>query len=104
MTPPSRRRLTPDELTASLERASRKRQFRRRWNSDATIDELCDEFEMDEAELLNFAQSLGLGGRDCKSYIPSQEEIRLECAKIRSQWTETEREARLWGGRQGRMT
>lgn len=99
MTPPSRRRLTPEELAASLERAIRKRQFRRRWNSDATIDELCDEFGMDEVELLNFAQGLGLGGRDCNCYTPSREQIRLECAKIRAKWTESEREARLAGGR-----
>lgn len=91
--------MTPEELTASLEGANQKRRLRRRWSSDATMDELCEEFDMEEAELLNFAQSLGLAGRNCKSYTPTPEQIRLECAKIRAGWTETERESRLAGPR-----
>lgn len=100
MTHPSRRRMTPAELAASLEGANLKRRLRRRWRSDAGLDELAAEFGMTEAALLALAASLGLGEREVECYLPSPEEIRLATAKLRAGWTETERESRL-GGRPG---
>jgi hypothetical protein len=99
MTQPNpRRRLTPEELAVSKERASAKRRFRRRWASDATIEELCGEFGMDEPALMAYAASLGIVGRDPPGcYLPTREEILLACAKFRAGWSETERQSRLGG-------
>lgn len=99
MTSPSRRRMTPEELAASLEGANRKRRLRRRWASDASLEELAAEFGVSHAELLRMADDLGLGPRESECYLPSQEEIRLVCAKLRAGWTESERESRLGGHR-----
>ena len=51
-----------------------------------------------------FAASLGLGHREePEFYLPTPEEIRLATARIRSGWTQTEREARLEAARTSRM-
>lgn len=99
MTPPSRRRMTPAELAASLEGANQKRRLRRRWASDASLEELAAEFGVDIDELLRMAEGLGLGEREVECYLPSPEDIRLACAKLRAGWTESERESRLGGHR-----
>lgn len=50
------------------------------------------------------ATSMGLPTRkDPEIYLPSPRQIRLECARIRDGWTQTEREARLGGGSFCRM-
>ena len=99
----SRRRMTPAELSASKERANRKRQLHRLWAGDSSLDEICDDLGMNEDEVLEFAQSLGLPPRpEPEFFLPTPEEIRLACAAIRSKWTQLERESRraaAWGGR-----
>lgn len=89
--------MTPEELAASLEGANLKRRLRRRWRSDASLDELASEFGVGSEELLRMADGLGLGPREAECYLPSPEEIRVECAKLRAKWTESERESRLSG-------
>lgn len=91
--------MTPDELAASLEGANRKRRLRRRWKSDASLEELAAEFGVSHAELLGMAGDLGLGPREAECYLPSPEDIRLACAKLRAEWSESERESRLGGHR-----
>lgn len=96
-TPP---KLTPEGKAA----ANRKRQFHRLWKSDCTHDELCDEMSMTPVEVRAFADSLGLGDRpEPEPYLPSPDEIRLQCAVFRSGWSQAEREARLDGRPLGRI-
>lgn len=97
MTHPSRRRMTPEELAASLEGANLKRRLRRRWKSDASLDELATEFGVTLDELARMADDLGLGEREAECYLPTPEEIRLACARLRAGWSESERESRLEG-------
>jgi hypothetical protein len=89
--------MTPEELAASLEGANRKRRLRRRWASDASLEELAAEFGVVEPELLRMAEELGLGPREAECYLPSQEEIRLACSRLRAGWSDAERESRLSG-------
>lgn len=84
--------------------ANRKRQFRRLWKSDCTYDELCSEVGMTSAEVRIFANSLGLGERpEPEPYLPTPDEIRLQCAIFRAGWSQVEREARLGGRPLGRI-
>lgn len=98
-----KRRLTPEEIAANKARANRKRLIRRLWKGEYTLVEICEEMGMGEAAVLAFAESLGLGERvEVECYLPSREEIRLSCAKIRAGWTQAEREARraaAWSAR-----
>ena len=89
------RRLPPEEKEASKERAKRKRRLRRLWAGELTIPEISDEMEMPVESLLAFAKSLGLGDRtNCEMYLPTAEQIRVESAAIRANWTQVERESR----------
>lgn len=92
----SRRRMTPDELSAAKERANQKRRLRRLWASDASLEEVCEEMGMAEPVLRQYAAALGLTDRpapDC--YVPTPLEIKIATAQIRMAWTQHEREARL---------
>ena len=104
----SRRRMTPAELAASKERANRKRQLHRLWAGDSSLDEICDDLGMTEDEVLEFAKSLGLPPRsEPEFFLPTPEEIRLECATIRAGWTQMERESRraaAWSARMDNAT
>jgi hypothetical protein len=103
MTSP-RRRMTPEELAASEERANQKRKFRRLWKGDSSHGEICEEMGMTEEQVAAFAASLGLGEREEPDvYIPSPEDIRMACARIRAGWSQVEREARLEAARSARM-
>ncbi len=99
----TRRRMGPEELAASKERANKKRQLHRLWAGDSSLDEICDDLGMAEDEVLELALSLGLPARqEPEFFLPSPEEIRLECAKIRAGWTQMERESRrsaAWSAR-----
>lgn len=100
----TRRRLTPEEINANKKRANQKRLIRRLWVGEYTIVEICEEMQMSPAELMVFAKSLGLGERPpVECYLPTQEEIRLACAKIRAGWSEAEREARRAAAWHGKM-
>ena len=93
-----RRRMTPEEKAASMERANQKRRLRRLWASDSSLEEICEEVGMEEQALLRFAGELGLQDRQApECYLPSPLEIRLATARIRMGWTQVEREARLEG-------
>lgn len=90
--------MTPDELAAAKERANQKRRLRRLWASDCSWEEVCEEMGLDSESLRAYAATLGLYDRpepDC--FLPTPEQIRIEAAKIRMGWTQTEREARLGG-------
>lgn len=101
---PSRRRMTPEQLAVAKERANLKRRIRRLWAGDSSLSEICDEVGMTEAELRAFAAALGLVERDePECYLPSPEQIRLATARIRSEWSQTEREARLEAARSVRI-
>lgn len=96
--------MTPEELATAKERANLKRRVRRLWAGDSSLAEICDEVGMDEAGLRAFAATLGLVDRaEPECYLPSQLEIRLATAQIRSQWTQAEREARLEAARSVRI-
>lgn len=106
MTQPSpRRRMTPEELKTAKEGANLKRRVRRLWAGDSSLAEICDEVGMDEPALRAFAATLGLVDREePECYLPSPQEIRLATARIRSEWTQAEREARLEAARSVRMS
>jgi hypothetical protein len=96
--------MTPAELTASEERANHKRKLRRLWAGDSSHDEICEEMGMTSDEVLAFAAALGLPDRpEPEFYLPSPEEIRMACARIRAGWSQVEREARLEAARSVRM-
>jgi hypothetical protein len=79
-----------------LDSANLKRAIRARWKSELTDSEIAEEVGMTLPAFLAFAESMGLKDRvPAECYMPSAEEIRLACAKIRSEWTNEEREARL---------
>lgn len=93
-------KLTPEGKAA----ANRKRQFHRLWRSDCTLAELCDDMAMTEGEVRAFADALGLGERpEPEPYLPTPDEIRLQCAAFRAGWSQAEREARLDGRPLGRI-
>lgn len=100
-----RRRMTPDELAASKERANLRRRLRRLWVSDCLFEELCDEMGMTAAEVRVYAVSLGLDPNrpEPDVYLPTPEEILRETTKIKMSWTPVEREARLGGRPFGSM-
>lgn len=104
----TRRRMEPEELAASKERANRKRQLHRLWAGDSSLDEICDDLGLTEDEVLELAQSLGLPPRqEPEFFLPTTEEIRLACAKIRAGWTQMERESRrsaAWSARMDNAT
>lgn len=99
-----RRRMTPEELAASEEQANKKRKLRRLWKGDSSFDEICEEMGMTGDAVEAFAAALGLSERpESEAYLPTPEEIRLACARIRAAWTPAERESRLEAARSARM-
>jgi hypothetical protein len=100
----NRRRLTEDEIARNKRAANEKRKLRRLWTGDSTFAEICEEMGMTPDEVHAFAQSLSLGIRqEPEFYLPSPAVIRLETARIRAGWSQTEREARLEAARSVRM-
>lgn len=94
--------LTPEETAAAKEAANQKRRIRRLWAGDLTMEEICEEIGMPEAEFLAAAAALGLRDRpEPDVYIPTPEQIRLAAAEIRAGWSQAELEARrvTWRGR-----
>lgn len=76
--------------------ANAKRAIRRLWLSDLSWEEICIDLQMTGEQLEESRVSLGLPEReDPDPYIPTPEQIRIECAKIRAGWSQAEREARL---------
>lgn len=79
-----------------MDSANLKRAIRARWNSELTNEEIAEEVGMTLPTFLAFAASMGLKDRTpAECYMPSAEEIRIACARIRDGWTNEEREARL---------
>lgn len=75
--------------------ANQKRAIRRMWNHDLSTEEICDELGFSMQQLFAAAQMLGLPDRvEPDVYLPTPEEIRLACAKIREGWSQSERESR----------
>jgi hypothetical protein len=100
----NRRRLTEDEIARNKRRANEKRKLHRLWAGDSTFAEICEEMAMPPDAVREFASSLGLGHREePEFYLPTPEQIRLETARIRAGWSQTEREARLEAARAVRM-
>lgn len=132
MSPP-RRRMTPEELLRSKVGANVRRSLRRLWAGDMEFAELCDAVQPSEAsvqraidaisgyagppagevasdmtlaaeDVLALAKEMGLGERvEPECYLPSQEEIRMASARIRSEWSQDERDARRSGRPLGRL-
>lgn len=76
--------------------ANEKRAIRRLWKSDMTLAEICEELGFSVGEVSDAAAHLGLPERDAPDiYLPSPDEIRAACAKIRETWSPAERELRL---------
>jgi len=100
----NRRRLTTEEIARNKQRANEKRKLHRLWAGDSTFAEICEEMGMTADGVREFAASLGLGERaEPEFYLPTPAEIRLETARIRAGWSQTEREARLEAARAVRM-
>ena len=73
----------------------RKRALRRLWKGESTNEEICEELGWDTATLAQAVAFLGLPERvEPEVYLPTPEEIRLECAKLRFGWTPSERDSR----------
>lgn len=94
-----RRRMTPDELLESKERANLRRRLRRLWVSDCLFDELCDEMCMSPEQVRRYAVEMGLDPNrpEPDIYLPTPQEIRVATSKIRAGWSDEERDARLGG-------
>ena len=79
-----------------MDSANLKRAIRARWNSELTNEEIAEEVGMAMPAFVAFASSMGLTDRTpAECYLPTADEIRMACARIRSEWTNEEREARL---------
>lgn len=64
----------------------------------------CAVVEFTVEMVLEVAASMALPEREEKNcYLPTPAEIRMECAKIRDGWSQSEREARIGGLQFGRM-
>jgi len=99
-----RRRMTPAELATAKEGAKRKRQLRRLWGGDSTLEEICEQIGLSQADVMSLAARMRLGERRTPDFhLPTREEILLAAAQIRQGWTQAEREARRAGGRSGRL-
>lgn len=83
--------------------ANQKRAIRRLWKCDLTRLEIAEEIGFTPEQLDEAAAALSLPERDDPVvYLPSREEIRLATARLRSQWSQAEREARIsaaWSGK-----
>jgi len=76
--------------------ARQKRSLRRLWKGDSSTEEILAEMEFTLDQLEQAKAILGLPPRpEPEFFLPTQAEIRLECAKIRAGWHPSEREARL---------
>lgn len=76
--------------------ANEKRAIRRLWKSDMTLAEICEELGFSFGEVSDAASHLGLPKRSAPDiYLPTPDEIRRACAKIRATWSPAERELRL---------
>jgi hypothetical protein len=65
---------------------------------------VANEMSLTAEAVVSLAKEMGLGVRpepDC--YLPTPDEIRLETAKFRSEWSQAERDARVQGELFGRM-
>ena len=61
-----------------------------------TLSEICEELGFSFGEVADAASCLGLQERAAPDiYLPTQDEIRDSCAKIRSTWSPAEQELRL---------
>ena len=83
--------------------ANQKRALRHLWKGELTRAEIAEELSWTDEQLDMAAELMGLPERpDPDVYLPSREEIRLATARIRSQWSQADREARIcaaWGGK-----
>jgi len=95
--------MSPEEIAESKVRANAKRRLRRLWVGDSTVEEMCEELGLNQKQFEALAEELGLGERG-GVYLPTQEDIRRECAKFRMSWSQHERESRLEASRSARMT
>ena len=76
--------------------SNQKRALRRLWTSDSTTEDICDDLEMTPEQLAAAAAELGLPPRvERECYLPGEEQIRLEAARIRFGWDRATRDARL---------
>ena len=63
---------------------NKKRSLRRLWRGDLTNDEICDELGFTKDQLEEARVLLDLPEREEPDvYVPTQEEIRMACARIR---------------------
>lgn len=75
-----------------------RRKIQRLWVGELTLDEVCEEMGMTEAELTAFASSIGLPPRGhVECYLPAPLEIVEACARYRHSWQPGEREVRRVG-------
>lgn len=75
---------------------NKKRSLRRLWRGDLTNDEICDELGFTKDQLEEARVLLDLPEREEPDvYVPTQEEIRMACARIRSSWSQSTREQRI---------
>jgi hypothetical protein len=95
--------MTPEELAASRATAKIKRRLRMLWTGDSTVAEIGEELGVEPAELHRLAEEMRLGDRTTRAYLPTQQEIRLECARFRAGWTPAELESRIVSPRRGRL-
>jgi hypothetical protein len=95
--------MTPEELVASRATAKVKRRLRMLWSGDSTMAEIGEELGVDVAELHRLAAEMSLGERTARAYLPTQQEIRLACARFRAGWSAAELESRIVSARRGRL-
>lgn len=73
-----------------------KLRLRNLWKGESTDEEICEILGLTPEQLAEVAAAMRLPERVIPEiYTPTREEILLACAKIRSEWTQEQREARL---------
>lgn len=86
-------------------------QLFRLWNAGLETQQICDALGIGRYKLFTLAEKYGLpkrpriqeGVAPQRVHDPSPDEIQERCLAVQATWTESERERRLVGYRQGRV-
>jgi hypothetical protein len=71
---------------------------------EVDVAALVAQMRLDPDQIKAMADEMGLGPRvEPECHLPTPEEIRIATARFRAEWSPSELESRLMGGRRGRL-
>ena len=71
---------------------------------EVDVAALVAQMRLDPDQIKAMADEMGLGPRvEPECYLPTPEEIRIATARLRAEWSPSELESHLAGGRRGRL-